>query len=106
MDVFFDGFENLYDAPDEDGVRDVISSPKWGQYYDAARIPSEILTALGVEEEDAPIKSFLSTADFRIHPLRQNKATWKCRLKTGWLCKQRQTVNCIPKIPEVSISAH
>ena len=30
----FDGFENLYDAPDEDGVRDVISSPKWGQYYD------------------------------------------------------------------------
>lgn len=24
MDVFFDGFENLYDAPDEDGVRDVI----------------------------------------------------------------------------------
>ena len=40
-----------------------------GQYYDAARIPSEILTALGVEEEDAPIKSFLSTADFFVFTL-------------------------------------
>ena len=64
MDMSFDGFEALYDAPDENGVRDVISSPKWGQYYDAARIPSAILTALGVEEEEAPVKSFLSTVDF------------------------------------------
>lgn len=64
MDMFFSGFEELYDSPDENGVRDVISSPKWGQYYDAARLSSDILAALGVEEEDAPIKSFLSTDDF------------------------------------------
>lgn len=87
MDVFFDGFENLYDAPDEDGVRDVISSPKWGQYYDAARIPSEILTALGVEEEDAPIKSFLSTADFSYSPSSPEQSNLEMSFK-NWLAVQ------------------
>lgn len=87
MDVFFDGFENLYDAPDEDGVRDVISSPKWGQYYDAARIPSEILTALGVEEEDAPIKSFLSTANFSYSPSSPEQSNLEMSFK-NWLAVQ------------------
>lgn len=64
MHEYFNGFEDLYSAPDENGVRDVITSPKWGQYYDAARIPSDILVALGVEESDAPSKVFLTASDF------------------------------------------
>ena len=87
MNVSFDGFETLYDAPDENGVRDVISSPKWGQYYDAAKIPSEILTALGVEEEDAPIKSFLTTADFSADSLLQGLNSQEGVFK-NWLASQ------------------
>lgn len=87
MDMSFDGFEALYDAPDENGVRDVISSPKWGQYYDAARIPSEILTALGVEEDDAPIKSFLSTADFSDTPTSAEPSNLELLFKS-WLAVQ------------------
>ncbi len=87
MDMSFDGFEALYDAPDENGVRDVISSPMWGQYYDAARIPSEILTALGVEEDDAPIKSFLSTADFSDTPTSTEPSNLELLFKS-WLAVQ------------------
>ena len=87
MDMSFDGFEALYDAPDENGVRDVISSPMWGQYYDAARIPSEILTALGVEEDDAPIKSFLSTADFSDTPTSAEPSNLELLFKS-WLAVQ------------------
>lgn len=87
MDMFFDGFEALYDAPDENGVRNVISSPMWGQYYDAARIPSEILTALGVEEDAAPIKSFLSTADFSNTPTSAEPSNLELLFKS-WLAVQ------------------
>lgn len=89
MDVFFDGFETLYAAPSEDGVRDVISSPKWGQYYDAARIPSDILTALGVERDDAPIKSFLTTADFSAVSKSQEPVNQEHKFKV-WLASQKK----------------
>lgn len=87
MDVSFDGFEALYAAPDENGVRDVISSPMWGQYYDAARLSSDILTALGVEEEEAPIKSFLTTSFFSTEPLAQGLNNQESSFKS-WLASQ------------------
>lgn len=94
MDMFFGGFEELYDSPDENGVRDVISSPKWGQYYDAARLSSDILAALGVEEEDAPIKSFLSTDDFSPAHSSQEPDSQEGEFKK-WLAAHSQT-NGIP----------
>ena len=89
MNVFFDGFETLYDAPDENGVRDVICSPKWGQYYDAAKLPTDILAALGVEDDSAPFESFLTTADF-IDEDNQSPAeqTQPVRFNTGLICSQ------------------
>ena len=43
----FDAFESLYDDPDENAVRDIIASPAWGQYYDAANLDEETLESLG-----------------------------------------------------------
>lgn len=90
MDTVFDGFEALYDNPNENGVRDVISSPKWGQYYDAAKIPAETLALLGVEEEDAPIRSFLSAADFSCSPDLQKANNLEVAFK-NWLSIQVKT---------------
>jgi hypothetical protein len=53
----FDAYETLYDAPDENAVREIIASPAWGQYYDAANLDKKTLEALGVEVDKAPIKS-------------------------------------------------
>ncbi|HRV73276.1 MAG TPA: AAA family ATPase [Eubacteriales bacterium] len=53
----FDAFESLYEDTDENAVRDIIASPAWGQYYDAANLDEETLEALGVEVDKAPIKS-------------------------------------------------
>lgn len=53
----FDAFETMYDAPDENAVRDIIASPAWGHYYDAANLDKETLEALGVEVDKAPIQS-------------------------------------------------
>lgn len=52
----FDAFDHLYGQVDDDEVRDIIAENKWGQYYDAGRLPAETLAGLGSEIHAAPIQ--------------------------------------------------
>ncbi len=89
MDSHFDAFDDLYNAPTEDAVRDVIASPQWGIYYDAANLSATTLEALGVEMGSAPIKTFLTVHDFNSSSndtMVDNEKTFK-----EWLSKQRKS---------------
>lgn len=53
----FTSFDDQFNHPDEDYVKEIITGPSWGQYYDAAHLPLEILEKLGAEVDNAPIKT-------------------------------------------------
>lgn len=63
----FSSFDGQFNHPDEDYVKEVITGATWGQYYDAAHLPLEILEQLGIEVDNAPIKSRLFSQSKRIN---------------------------------------
>ena len=52
----FEAFDHLYGQVDDNEVRDIIAENRWGQYYDAGRLPAETLVGLGSEIHAAPIR--------------------------------------------------
>lgn len=55
IDVHFESFDDCYENPDEEKVKEIITSPAWARYYDSANLPKETLISLGVELDNAPI---------------------------------------------------
>lgn len=65
IELSFSAFDAEYGSPDAESIAEIIAGSAWGQYYDAANLSVEILTALGVEVDAPPIhrRSFASLTE-------------------------------------------
>ncbi len=57
MEQYCDAFDDIYNNFDEVSLKKIIAGSSWGRYYDASNLPKDTLLSLGVELDEAPIKS-------------------------------------------------
>ena len=72
IDVYFDVFDSLYGAVNDDAVRDIIADNSWGQYYDGGLLSADVLAELGAEIQVAPIQGTYES----IKSIPQNEYEW------------------------------